>query len=181
MAKNTGGEGIKDPNAKRETKVGNTVNNDNSAVVEAAAAKEKADFKARAEAVGLDENASLTDVVAAETTKMNELAKSQSEKMADLKAKNHKLWMLLQHVNKVFADRAKTSMPGVTETELKAAVGKIGSSAGMVVKYTNDDKTLGYVEFEELGTSIRCPEEGEFVFGVDFAKLNAELAEKNQA
>lgn len=174
-------KGTKDPNQKRELKKGDSVNNSNSKVAEAAAAKEKADFKARAEAVGLDEDATLADVVSAENTKAIEEAKKQSKKMGDLKEQNHKLWMLLNHVTQVFADRAKTSMPGVTETELKVSVGRIGSSANMAVKYTNDEKTSGYVEFEEHEVTIRVPEEGEFVFGVDYAAINAELAKQNEA
>lgn len=178
---NNQGKTNKDPNATREAKADPRVVNEQSEIAKKAKEQAEADRIARAKAVGLDEEATIEEIENAEFAAQEKALADKLEADAKLKEKNHKLWMLSNHIEGMFADREKTNLPKYTESEVIAAVGKLGSSANLVVKFTNDDKTKGYIEMEEHNQKVRVPSSGEFNFSFDYAKAAADMAKKNEA
>lgn len=171
------GSNIKTGNEARKTKAADTIINDNSDAREKAAAAIKADLEARAKAVGLKKSATQEEIEQAEFEAAEKSNSEEIDRQSKLREKNPKLWALQSTINKVFEDRAQTSLPKLTETEIKAMCGKAGASVSMKFNF-NDDKTKGHIVLSEFDSEARCPVSGEFDFGFDYAAAAKEASIK---
>jgi len=135
---------------------------------------------ARAEAIGLDEDATMAEVVEAEAAAAKEAHLAELDRQKSLKEENPKLWALQNTVNSMFAARDLTNLTKFTESEVRAVLGKTGLSVDLNFHFSNEEKTSGYITVKEFKTEVRCPLEGEFEFGIDYVAAGktkaAELA-----
>ncbi len=76
--------------------------------------------------------------------------------------------ILAQHIDRIFAERAGTCLPGLTEREVRATAGANGKVVRMDFVYSNDEKTAGHINLTEFSKKMRCPAEGEYTFGIDY-------------
>lgn len=168
---------VKTGNEVRENKVAASVVNDNSEIAKQAAKEAAEKHEARAKAVGLDADASEEEIAEAERAEAEKAQKAEDKRQKELKDKNHKLWVMQNTVNQLFAERSKTNLPGVTETEVRSVLGKQGAGVKITFNYSNEDKTSGSIDIEEFDHKVTCPLKGEFTFGIDYAAI----AKANQA
>ena len=178
------GKDQKNPNETRKAKVAGEGSANVNTTVDTVKLKEEADAKAaaeladRAKAVGLKKGATLDEVMAAEAEAAKKANITENDRQKELKAKNPKLWALQNTINQAFAEREKTNLPKHTETEIRELAGKSGASVDMTFVYTNDEKTIGHIDIKEFDNEVRCPVQGEFNFGVDYAAATKAMAEK---
>ncbi len=78
--------------------------------------------------------------------------------------------VLQRSIDRCFADHEKTILPKLTEAEVLNFIGNKGDGIKIEFIYSNDEKTSGYITLKEFDVEKRCPEAGEFNFGIDFSK-----------
>lgn len=147
-----------------------------------AAEAAKAELANRATALGLDPAiATQQDVEKAEWDIVVAKNDAENARQTELKAKNHKLWVLELHINSGFKARAQTNLPPLTEAEVKTLAGDAGKSIAMEFVYTDDKQNLGHIVLREHDAETRCPIEGEYPFSVDYAaKAKADVLKANK-
>jgi hypothetical protein len=164
----------------RATKSKSNNINDNSDIALQAEKQAAEQLAARAEAVGLDEDATMAEVVDAETKAAKEAHEAELDRQKKLKEENPKLWAMQNTINQMFAERDKTNLAKLTEAEVRTVLGKTGVSVDLNFHFSNEEQTSGYITVKEFKTEVRCPLEGEFEFGIDYVALGktkaAELA-----
>lgn len=170
----------KSANESRQNKtLDGSVNADSAEMAKKAAEDAQSKLEARAQAIGLEKDATLDEIIAAETAKAKKDAETETARQKALKDENHKLWTLQNTVNTMFAQRAQTNLPGLTETEIRRTLGKTGASVKIEFKYSNEDKTKGYIEMSEFDGMVRCPLQGEFDFGIDYEAITKAMQNAN--
>lgn len=173
------GKHVKTGDEARDFKSTDKVTNDNSEALAKAKAEAAEKLAARAEALGLDSDATEHEVATAEFEAANAANIAHNEKMAELKEKSHKLWMLTNTINACFAARATTNMAYLTESEIRHVCGPVGTSVSMKFHY-NEEKTKGHITLKEFDVETRVPAEGEFDFSFDYAKHAKEVVNEKK-
>lgn len=115
-----------------------------------------------------------------------EEAEAREKAELDEKDKNRlsmeKLNGIGEEITRMFEERGKTNLPGITEKEIHAALKNHVKSIGIEVKFENEECTQGYVNLTEFSNVVRVPAEGSFTFGIDYQtaakKMEAAAVEK---
>lgn len=72
-------------------------------------------------------------------------------------------------IEKLFNDKAKTSLPKIKPAGLIKFADAGNKGIELDIVFSNDEKTSGYVALKDAtGKEVRVPAEGEFAFGIDF-------------
>ncbi len=77
------------------------------------------------------------------------------------------LQVLAESIEKSFADNAKTSLPRLTEKEVREFAKK-NRGIELIFTFENDEKTSGFITLKEFGHTVRVPAEGSLEFGIDY-------------
>ncbi len=111
-----------------------------------------------------------------------QLEEAKAEAEMDEHEKNRlsvrKLEMIGEEITKIFEERGKTNLPGVTEAEVRSFLRNHSKSIGIDVRFVNADGTLGYVVLTEFKNELHVPsQEPLFTFGIDYAAAAEKIAE----
>lgn len=112
-----------------------------------------------------------------------ELAAAKEEALLDEQETNRlsvkKLELIGSEITRMFEERGKTNLPGLTQTEILHACRNHANSIGMEAIFEDEEKTIGRFKLTEFSNEVFVPakDKDPFIFGIDYEALAKQIEE----